>query len=256
MNTKIILSLAIIGAVAAIAVGGTVAYFSDTETSTGNTFTAGKLDLIVDIDGFDQNPLVEKIFDLDDMKPGDLGEKTISLKVDDNPACGFVNIDVTSDLDNTCTEPEGRDEMNGQEDPQEDPTPGCTEPGELNDQVQFAIWDDNSAGGACNNIYEPEEEILVQGPLTADHYYSIGDLPIRDTTKPNNGAKCYGVAYCFGAWKVTPVDGVMKVKCDGSLINNIAQSDSFTGDLIITAQQQRNQYPNGCPPVGELPIVL
>ena len=30
---------------AAVAVGGTVAYFSDTETSTGNTFTAGTLDL-------------------------------------------------------------------------------------------------------------------------------------------------------------------------------------------------------------------
>ncbi|MDD5433725.1 MAG: TasA family protein [Candidatus Pacebacteria bacterium] len=48
MNKKIIISLAIIGIVGAIAVGGTVAYFTDTETSTGNTFTAGTLDLKVD----------------------------------------------------------------------------------------------------------------------------------------------------------------------------------------------------------------
>ena len=42
---KIILSLAIVGVVAVVTIGGTIAYFSDTETSTGNTFTAGTLDL-------------------------------------------------------------------------------------------------------------------------------------------------------------------------------------------------------------------
>lgn len=45
---RIILSLAVI-AIAAIAVAGaTRAYFSDTETSTGNTFSAGAIDLKVD----------------------------------------------------------------------------------------------------------------------------------------------------------------------------------------------------------------
>jgi len=48
MNKKIILSLSIIGIAAAIAIGGTVAYFSDTETSTGNILVAGSLDLKVD----------------------------------------------------------------------------------------------------------------------------------------------------------------------------------------------------------------
>jgi predicted ribosomally synthesized peptide with SipW-like signal peptide len=42
---KILISLSIIGAVAAIAIGSTVAYFRDVETSTGNTMTAGTLDL-------------------------------------------------------------------------------------------------------------------------------------------------------------------------------------------------------------------
>jgi len=45
---KILISLSIIGAVAAIAVGVTFALFNDTETSTGNIFTAGTLDLKVD----------------------------------------------------------------------------------------------------------------------------------------------------------------------------------------------------------------
>ncbi|MFA5747358.1 MAG: TasA family protein, partial [Candidatus Paceibacterota bacterium] len=47
MNKKILLSLSVIAAVATIAVGGTIAYFSDTETSTGNTFTAGTISIAV-----------------------------------------------------------------------------------------------------------------------------------------------------------------------------------------------------------------
>ena len=49
---KIIMSLAMIAAVGAIVVGATGAFFSDTETSTNNTFTAGTIDISVD----GQNP--------------------------------------------------------------------------------------------------------------------------------------------------------------------------------------------------------
>jgi len=48
MNKKLIVSLAIMAIAGAAAIGGTMAYFSDTETSKGNTFTAGSLDLTVD----------------------------------------------------------------------------------------------------------------------------------------------------------------------------------------------------------------
>ena len=37
---KILISLAVVGAVGAVVAGATGAFFSDTETSTGNTFTA------------------------------------------------------------------------------------------------------------------------------------------------------------------------------------------------------------------------
>jgi len=49
---KIILSLAIVGIVGAVAIGGTIAYFSDTATVSGNTFTSGTLNLQID-----SNPL-------------------------------------------------------------------------------------------------------------------------------------------------------------------------------------------------------
>jgi predicted ribosomally synthesized peptide with SipW-like signal peptide len=50
---KLFLSLAVIGITSAIAIGATSAYFSDTETSSANTFTAGTLDL--KLNGGDQD---------------------------------------------------------------------------------------------------------------------------------------------------------------------------------------------------------
>ena len=44
---KILLSVLTIALVAVVAAGATQALFSDTEESTGNTFTAGTLDLKV-----------------------------------------------------------------------------------------------------------------------------------------------------------------------------------------------------------------
>lgn len=48
MKKQILISLSVIAAVAAVAMGGTMALFSDTETSNGNIFTAGAIDLKVD----------------------------------------------------------------------------------------------------------------------------------------------------------------------------------------------------------------
>jgi len=77
MNKKIILSLSVIGIVAAIVIGGTIAYFTDTETSEGNTFTAGTLDLsIPESDNPQEFPV-----SFTDMVPGEWTEKqTLKLK--------------------------------------------------------------------------------------------------------------------------------------------------------------------------------
>ncbi len=45
---KILLSLSMLAFVGVVAVGATTAFFTDTETSTGNTFTAGSIDLKID----------------------------------------------------------------------------------------------------------------------------------------------------------------------------------------------------------------
>lgn len=64
---KILLSVLTISLVGAVAIGATGAYFSDTETSTGNTFTAGTIDLMVN----SENPWTTSGVIGGDVKPGE-----------------------------------------------------------------------------------------------------------------------------------------------------------------------------------------
>jgi predicted ribosomally synthesized peptide with SipW-like signal peptide len=73
---KIIISLSVVAAVAAAVVVGTTAFFSDTETSTGNTFTAGTIDIAID----GENPWI-KNYSIGDLKPGETG---------------YINFDITN----------------------------------------------------------------------------------------------------------------------------------------------------------------
>lgn len=76
-----------IAAVGAIAIGATRAYFSDTETSTGNTFTAGTIDIAID----DQNPWTRN-YQIGDLKPGETGNINFDItNVGQNP----VNVSKT-----------------------------------------------------------------------------------------------------------------------------------------------------------------
>jgi len=84
---KILISLSIIGVVGAIAVGGTIAYFSDTETSTGNTFTAGTIDIAIDA----ENPWTSH-YDIGDLKPGETGNINFDIT---NVGANPVNVSKT-----------------------------------------------------------------------------------------------------------------------------------------------------------------
>lgn len=99
---KILLSLSTISAVAILAVVGTTAFFSDEEKSTGNTFTAGTIDIAVD----GQNPWTGH-YNMPDLKPGETGNLTFNIQnVGTNP------VDVSKTLKNfvestgTVSEPE------------------------------------------------------------------------------------------------------------------------------------------------------
>ena len=79
---KILLSLGVIVATAGLVAGGTIAFFNDTETSSGNIFIAGTIDLTVDSNGsslngvglpdtnfFSTDLTDEKFFVFSDIKP-------------------------------------------------------------------------------------------------------------------------------------------------------------------------------------------
>jgi predicted ribosomally synthesized peptide with SipW-like signal peptide len=102
MNKKILASVLVIGMLA-LAIGwGTYAYFSDTEKSSGNVFTAGSLDL--KLDGGDVNVVK---FNVANMRPGDQPKGTFNL-TNAGSITGYldlVNINVT-DFENVRIEPE------------------------------------------------------------------------------------------------------------------------------------------------------
>src|SRR3990172_48752 len=126
---KLLLSFFTIGVVASLVFGITQAFFSDTETSQNNVLTAGKLDLKIDNTSYLNHATSSAttwkskdltsndfFFNFNDLKPGDEGEDTISVHVDNNDAWACMEMTLTKNDDNTCTEPEQIDD------------PGCNEP--------------------------------------------------------------------------------------------------------------------------------
>jgi predicted ribosomally synthesized peptide with SipW-like signal peptide len=71
MDKKILVSVMVIGLVSALAGAGLYAYFSDTETSTGNTFQAGTLNISLDGGSWSTG--------FNNMKPGDTVKFTITV---------------------------------------------------------------------------------------------------------------------------------------------------------------------------------
>jgi predicted ribosomally synthesized peptide with SipW-like signal peptide len=230
MSKKILISLSVIGVIAAIAIGATTAYFSNTETSSGNTFIAGAIDLKVDSKctyngepvsscNFEPSDLDgTAIFNLNDVKPGDEGEDTISLHVDTNPAWICAEISNITNMENGCNPPEAKVDTTC-DNPGEDD-------GELWDNLYFNIWMDDD----CDNVPEEGElPYLVENAKATDIKW-----PIADSTtggQPIQNA-CIGVA-----WYVP-----------GTVENEI-QSDSVSGDVTFKAYQARNNTPFYCYPV-------
>lgn len=257
---KLLLSVGIIIFLGTIVAGGTSAFFSDTETSSGNIFTAGGIDLKIDNESYYNGALNDEtswgLTDLDgelffnflDLKPGDWGEDTISIHVDNNDSWACMSIDLTATDDNGLTEPEKDDGDN---------TDGDGE-GELQNHINFVWWSDDG-----DNVLEDDEanDIFQQSSLSELDGLKIA---LADSTgngifgaNPLEGSDDYhiGKAWCFGDLILAPVtqDGLGKegnngpldrgsgVTCSGaSDINNVAQTDSVEGNISFTAIQARN----------------
>jgi hypothetical protein len=260
---KILLSMGSILFAGAILAGGTGAFLADQDSSTGNTFATGVIDLKIDNESYVTNNLGQLaysaatswslsslagklFFNFLDLKPGDIGEDTISLHVNNNNAWACMNIQTTATPENGQNEPEAA----------VDPTAG-TNDGELQNNLYFNFWADDG-----DNVYETGEQIFKAG--LAKDIFNGQNWTLSDASKniwaPAGGpllgdtVKYIGKAWCFGAMSATPKaqDGQGKTgsngplvrgtgfSCSGSDVGNIVQSDGLKVNVSFAVAQARN----------------
>jgi predicted ribosomally synthesized peptide with SipW-like signal peptide len=186
---------------AAVVAGGTGAFFSDTEVSTGNVFTAGSVSLdlnevLHDYGGDVNNAPIfdwrngQGRFTLDDLKPLDEGQLNFDLINGANEAhvCAMIQGD----------------------------------PGDLTDANDIALYDQ------LNFFVDGDGAQVVPGQWF--------DLGIVDPNSPTGT----GVDYCFGEPNVDGTGLVSCDYGDGSIAYNDAQNGSFSADILFYAIQTRN----------------
>lgn len=207
MNIKrLVTSFGMLAFVGAVVVGGTGAFFSDTEVSQNNVFTAGEVKINLaevtheylagdgeyddDVNGFEYDTGYGN-FSFADLKPLDWGRLTTTITNVDNEAyvCGYI-----SDADVTGGE-------------------------NLYDFTQFYAGD----------------EQLVPGS-----WVSLGTAPATGGTLPVE------VDYCFGAPELDGDGNMIGCDYDPSVDYNLAQDESFSADLLFYAIQTRNNGDFSC----------
>lgn len=193
------MSMMMIALVAIVAIGATKAYFSDVETSNGNTFTAGTLDL--NVDGGNTNVVKFTVANMsaDDQRIGTWKLKNVGSI---NGYLDLQNIVVTS-YENGCVEPES-----------ESGDASCANPGmgegELQNQVSLSklFWDND-----CDGWVGAGETAIFDG--------KVGTIA---TGYDTNRSLAAGAEQCitgqFNWWNNGPSD-------------NLAQGDSFTLDMTF-----------------------
>ena len=199
---QIAMSFGMLAFVGAVVVGGTGAYFSDTETSVGNVFTAGSVALAIDniahnytgggqgddvptftLTPDEQNPAA---FELDDIKPLDSGDITYTLENQDNSIHLCVLV----------------------EDANDDPTAA--------DSALLSMMDfmfEGQAGSVSS---------------AAGVWQSLGTMDAGPTTED------FGVSYCFGTYD----DETCVLDTDATY--NDAQGGQLMLNLEFYAVQTRN----------------
>jgi predicted ribosomally synthesized peptide with SipW-like signal peptide len=210
---RIILSILTVVLAVGLVGGGALAYFRDAETSNDNTFTAGMLDLAVDLssgdtvifDPMDIDGTDTKFFEYlpidKPLAPGDSGQVTLSLHLKDITTINadlwmqvtdLVNIDVPN------PEPENS-ETNKDE--------------AISDNILTKVWLDDDH----DSVQDPGELPIIDGSL--DTLVSLGKFPVA-----------YNVAggqtrYVGWSWELP------------SGVGNESQGDTCTFTVILGADQ-------------------
>lgn len=222
---RILLSALVMGGVVAAAIYGTSSFFSDTETSTGNTFTAGSVTIAIQnivhtylgggpgAPDFDENENGFS-FALADLKPLDNGTVTYDLANGANEAYVCAAVVETANADNAINDPEAD---------AGDVTDGANN-GELGDFLSFKF---GAFSGTLSSI--------------SGQWQSLGVVAA-------NAGQASSLEYCFGEY-----DGENCILDEAALYNQ-AQTDSLNADVKFYAVQTRNNEEFDCSDLNEEPI--
>ncbi len=208
---KILLSAAAIVAAITLSISATMAYFSDTESSVGNTLTAGTINIAVD--GQDKWQR-EAPFDLVDLKPGQNVYTNFTVKnVGTNPVNIFKEVKNASSTENGINDPEC-EAYGGQWDGQN--CQGGTPKNDLENMVDYdlsvKLYDEQNVLRWYQTLYHQNKTISqLNQPMF------LGMIPAN--------------------WEMKVVESYHLQASAG----NEYQSDKMTFDIVLTGEQLRGE---------------
>lgn len=254
MSPARIIGKNIITLVGVVTFVGVAAVLMPGDTVATGSFTSTKLDLKIDSKAWyngvsvpsatwalkDLTPGTDKFFNLNDVKPGDFGCNVISIHAKKSDAWACIDFKNLKNNENGMNEPEALVDPNG------------NASGELASGTEFYGWIDDGDGK-----FEPPSEKTIFGTSTQDALhvlndktYVIGDSKGGGSCKQDK-TKYVGMCWCAGNLTVNPSTG--KMICDGSVLGNAAQTDSFSVDVLIRATSAKGEPKFVCgnkPPKG------
>lgn len=269
----IVTSLGMIVFVAAIVASGTGAFFSDTETSTANVFTAGAIDLTVDSEQHYNGKECIPNTDTQTAEatpyvwgPGsspwpvsgtacdgtwvatNLGAQKFFKFNDVKPGDegeNTISLHIDSNPAWACVDVNltKNDDVSSNE--PELATGDVTNTadlfdGELAQNLKFAAWADDG-----DNIWEVAEPLLFSnqsGPASdvlGGKTYALADITTPGGLPLPGGTTSYiGLAWCAGTQVVNV--GLNTITCDGAGMGNDTQTDSLEASVAFRVVQARN----------------
>lgn len=178
--------------------------------------------------------LTEKpFFSYDDIKPGDIGENTISMHVSNNDAWLRMRLVGQENADNLINDPESEAVLaeNGQD------GPWC---GELAENMQYSMWVDHGTTPAWDNDEGEGDNIMNFGEVAFDSGVVLSDVVAQGLCDTPPGApvptnwttpveiSANETQYIGVAWNVP------------DSVGNEIQTDSIMFDVEFQVEQRRN----------------
>lgn len=222
--------------------GATGAFFTDSEVSTGNMFTAGNLSLSLDSFGHVRNGVYDpttawlaggtygKFFSFENTMPGDRGVRHLSLHNDSTIEDSYLCLISQWEDENTANE------------------------------IQMFAWKEKSAdmkynpAGAGNS----KEVGLTASPLSLKDFSGIAYADKGTGTALASGVTEHiSVAWCAGTMTINPSGDASKlagekgstIECSGEGMTT--QSKTYRGNIAIYAEQVKNNTNFTCAAVNK-----